>query len=212
VTVRKFSSRRISSIHCAWPIAFCLLAVAGGCTGSELKSEQLDTLRSEQADLRRRFFAVQNRIRRTQAAALDSPGVRATQDRFYTLLREEMVSNDPAAANLLERSRRIGADLDRVSGPVLPMPDQADEEVVPPSERRFVAGELAAAERELRPHITLAMRKPRVAEAFQELQDSVAVTMTRIDPRSAASIERLNELTEQMRQIEIEIENLEGGG
>jgi flagellar hook-associated protein FlgK len=75
-----------------------------------------------------------------------------------------------------------------------------------------VADELAAAERELRPHITLAMQEPRVAEAFEELQDSLTATMTRIDPNSAASIERLNELAEQMRQIEIEIVKLEGGG
>jgi hypothetical protein len=177
-----------------------------------MESEQLDVLRSERADLRRRFFAVQDGIRRTQAAALDAPGVRAAQDRFYTLLREEMVSNDPAAAELLDRSRRIGADLDRVSGPVLTTPDQADERIASPSERRSVADELAVAERELRPHITLAMQEPRVAEAFEELQDSVTVTMTRIDPSSAASIERLNELTEQMRQIEIEIVKLEGGG
>ncbi|MEJ2547640.1 MAG: hypothetical protein P8125_07450 [Gemmatimonadota bacterium] len=212
MTVRKFSPRSPNSVRSVLPFALSLLMAIAGCTGSETESAELAALRTERADLRRRFHAVQDGIRRTQAAALDAPGVRAAQDRFYTLLREEMVSNDPAAAELLERSRRIGADLDRVTGPVVTTPDQADERIATPSQRRAVADEFAAAEKELRPHITLAMQEPSVVEAFNELQDSLTATMTRIDPNSAASIERLNELAEQMRQIEIEIVKLEGGG
>ena len=211
MTARKFSHRYPILFRGAWQLALCALASTAGCTGSEPESAELTALRNEQADLRRRFNVVQNSIRRTQAAALDAAGVRAAQDQFYTILREEMVSNDPETAELLERSRRIGADLERVSGPVLTTPDSADESAVAASEREAVVDDLAATERELRPHIDRAMQEPRVAEAFNELQDSVTATMTRIDPNSAASIERLKELAEQMRQIEIEIVKLEGG-
>ncbi|MEJ2482422.1 MAG: hypothetical protein P8049_04725 [Gemmatimonadota bacterium] len=209
MTARKFSLRTAASFRPVWPLAFFLLAVLAACTGSEPESEQLAALRSERADLRRRFSAVQDGIRRTQAAALDAPGVRTAQDSFYALLRREMVSNDPAAADLLERSLRIGTDLERVSGPVLTTPDQADERVASESEREAVADELAVTERELRPHVDRAMRAPNVAAAFKALQDSLTLAMARIDPNSASSIERLNELAEEMRQIEIEIVQLE---
>lgn len=211
MTVRKFSRSRLAPLRRAWPVAIFSLAAIGGCTGSEPASEELAALRAERAELRRRFSAVQDGIRRTQAAALDAPGVKAAQDTFYTLLHEVMVANDPAAAQLLERSRRIGADLDRVSGPVLTTPEQADELVASGSERRAVADELAATEQELRPHVDRAMQDPGVARAFAALQDSLTVEMTRIDPNSAASINSLHELAEQMRQVEIEIVDLEAG-
>ncbi|MCL7979322.1 MAG: hypothetical protein M8865_05440 [marine benthic group bacterium] len=211
MTVRMFSRRRITPHRCAWPVALCVLASIAGCTGSELESDELVALRAERADLRNRFSAIQDGIRRTQAAALEDPGVRAAQDSFYALLSEQMVANDPAAEDLLARSRRIGADLDRVSGPVLTTPDQAAERVATASEREAVADELAATEQELRPHIDRAMRDPGVTGAFAALQDSVTVAMTRIDPSAAASIDRLNEIAEQMREIEIEIARLEQG-
>jgi hypothetical protein len=94
---------------------------------------------------------------------------------------------------------------------VITTPDQANDRVATPAERRRVADELAATEQELRPHIEKAMRDPEVSGAFLALQDSVAVTMTRLDPNSSAAIERLNQIAEQMREVDAEIARLESG-
>lgn len=208
---RKFSSgaqRRATSV--LWTVIVGLLAAAG-CTGGQPDpdAERLADLRNERAELRRQFSAVQDGIRRTQAAALDDPGVRAAQESFYERLAATIVEADPSAAGLLERARRIGADLDRVSGPVLTTPEQVDEVVASTSEREAVADELAAAELELRPHIDRAMQDPVVSTAFAALQDSVQVVMERIDPSSAAAVVRLNRIAEQMGDIDEQIARLE---
>jgi hypothetical protein len=212
VIARKFSCgapRRVSSVP--WAILVGLVAGAG-CTGGQPDpdAEQLATLRTERAELRSRFSAVQDGIRRTQAAALDDPGVRAAQESFYERLAASIMESDPAAAGLLERARRIGADLDRVSGPVLTTPEQADEAVASASEREAVANELAAVELALRPHIDRAMQDPEVNTAFTALQDSVQVVMERIDPSSAAAVARLKQIAEQMRDLDGQIARLEG--
>ena len=209
---RKFSSgaqRRTATLLLP---AIVGVLTAAGCTGGprDADAERLTALRNERAELRRRFSAVQDGIRRTQAAALDDPGVRAAQESFYEHLAASIVEADPSAAGLLERARRIGADLDRVSGPVLTTPEQVDEAVASASEREAVADDLAAAELELRPHIDRAMRDPVVGAAFAALQDSVRVAMERIDPSSAAAVARLNRIAEQMGELEEQIARLEG--
>jgi hypothetical protein len=156
-------------------------------------------------------MVVQNGIRPTQAAALDSPGVRVAQDSFYTVLRSAMIEKDPTAAELLDRSRQIGAALDRVAGPVITAPDQANQSLPTRSEREAVSHELVTLERELRPQIERAMERRDVADAFSALQDSVLVTMRRIDPNTETSIQRLSEIAERMREIDNEIALLEGG-
>ena len=209
---RKFSSgaqRRASTVLWALILGF---VASTGCTGGQPDpdAERLTALRDERAELRRQFAAVQDGIRRTQAAALDDPAVRAAQESFYERLAASIVESDPAAAGLLERARRIGADLDRVSGPVLTTPEQADEAVASASEREAVANELAAAEMALRPHIDRAMQDPVVSTAFTALQDSVQAVMERIDPSSAAAVARLKQIAEQMRDLDGQIARLEG--
>ena len=209
---RKFSSRarrRVSTLLWAMILGF---VTGAGCTGGQPdpEAERLASLRTERAELRRQFSAVQDGIRRTQAAALDDPGVRAAQESFYELLTASIVESDPAAAGLLERARQIGADLDRVSGPVLTTPERADEAVPSASEREAVANELAAAEMALRPHIDRAMQDPEVSTAFAALQDSVQVAMERIDPNSAGAVARLKQIAEQMRGLDGQIARLEG--
>lgn len=211
--VRKFSSRPQRRVIYALAAMFLGLVPTAGCTGGQPdpESEQLAALRTERAELRRRFTSVQDGIRRTQAAALDDPGVREAQASFYENLAATILEADPAAAALLERARQIGADLDRVSGPVLTTPDRVDEVVATEAEREAVANELAAAELELRPHIQRAMQDPEVGAAFAALQDSVQATMERLDPNSAVAIARLNEIAEQMRDVDAQIARLEGG-
>jgi methyl-accepting chemotaxis protein len=212
VTARKFSCRSQHGFIGVLTAMILGLASTGGCTGasSDPESERLASLRSERAELTSRFHRVQDGIRRTQAAALDDPGVRAAQEHFYESLAATMREADPTAAGLLERARQIGADLDRVSGPVLTTPDKVDEVAATEAEREAVADELAAAERELRPHIERAMQDPEVRATFTALQDSVQATMQRIDPNAADAIARLKEISEQIRDLDGQIARMEG--
>ncbi len=189
-----------------------LLAVAGlligsACTDSETsaRTKQLASLRQERHDLVQRFSNIQSGIRRTQAAALDDPGVRMAQDTFYAELRRFMQREGPEAVELLDRAVRVGNDVERLSGPVPMMTG----EPVTIEQQQAVVGELAETERELRPYLQRALADPAVQSAFAALQDSLVAQMVRLDPNSPGTIRRMNETAEEIRQVEIRIAELE---
>mgnify|MGYP001825112439 CR=1 FL=1 len=84
-----------------------------------MRADEIAALRQERSQLVERFSNIQSGIRRTQAAALDAPGVSAVQDSFYAEVRRFMQREYPEAVELLDRAERIGADIERVSGPCL---------------------------------------------------------------------------------------------
>jgi hypothetical protein len=184
------------------------LLVGSGCTDSEvsLKADELGSLRQERLELLERFGHIQTSIRRTQAAALDAPGVSAVQDSFYAEVRRFMEREYPEAIDLLDRAERIGADVEEVSGPAPVVPD----EPVTYERQQAVVGELQETERDLRPYLDQAMADQSVQEAFTELQDSLIAEMTRLDPTAPRTIDRMTETAEQIRQVDIRIAELQG--
>ena len=185
------------------------LLVASGCTPSEasLRADELASLRQERSQLIERFSNTQSGIRRIQAAALDAPGVSMVQDSFYAEVRRFMQREYPEAIELLDRAERIGADVERVSGPVELEPDEA----VTRDEQQAVVGELQETERDLRPYLERAMTDPPVQAAFAELQDSLIAEMTRLDPSAPRTIQRMTDTAEQIRQVDIRIAELQRG-
>jgi len=185
------------------------LLVASGCTPSEasLRADELASLRQERSQLIERFSNTQSGIRRIQAAALDAPGVSMVQDSFYAEVRRFMQREYPEAIELLDRAERIGADVERVSGPVELEPDEA----VTRDEQQAVVGELQETERDLRPYLERAMTDPLVQTAFAELQDSLIAEMARLDPNAPRTIQRMTDTAEQIRQVDIRIAELQRG-
>ena len=113
----------------------------------------------------------------------------------------------PEAIELLDRAERIGADVERVSGPVELEPDEA----VTRDEQQAVVGELQETERDLRPYLERAMTDPLVQTAFAELQDSLIAEMARLDPNAPRTIQRMTDTAEQIRQVDIRIAELQRG-
>ena len=185
------------------------LLVASGCTPSEasLRADELASLRQERSQLIERFSNTQSGIRRIQAAALDAPGVSMVQDSFYAEVRRFMQREYPEAIELLDRAERIGADVERVSGPVELEPDEA----VTRDEQQAVVGELQETERDLGPYLERAMTDPLVQTAFAELQDSLIAEMARLDPNAPRTIQRMTDTAEQIRQVDIRIAELQRG-
>ncbi len=192
--------------------AVCLAIVGllgSGCTGSEAgeRADQLASLRQERHDLIEQFNNIQASIRRTQAAALDESGVRFAQDAFYAELRRYMEQENPAAVELLDRADEIGDEIDRLSGPVPMMTG----EPVTAEEQRAVVAELAETERILRPHIQQAMSDSAVQSAFAVLQDSLITQMARIDPNATRTVNRMTEIADEIRSVDLRIAELERG-
>ena len=206
---RMFAIRRSWRCHGSALIAIGALLVGSGCTDSETnaRAEQLVSLRQERHELVKRFGYVQSSIRRIQGAALDDPGVRVAQDSFYTELRRFMQRENPEAVELLDRAARIGSDVERMSGPVPMMTG----EPVTVEQQQSVVGELQETERELRPYLQQAMADPAVQSAFAALQESLVAQMTRLDPNAPGTIRRMNETAEEIRQLDIQIAELESG-
>jgi len=172
-----------------------------------LRADELASLRQERSQLIERFSNTQSGIRRIQAAALDAPGVSMVQDSFYAEVRRFMQREYPEAIELLDRAERIGADVERVSGPVELEPDEA----VTRDEQQAVVGELQETERDLRPYLERAMTDPLVQTAFAELQDSLIAEMARLDPNAPRTIQRMTDTAEQIRQVDIRIAELQRG-
>jgi len=186
-----------------------VLAAVGfvACTGGEARPdpERLDSLRGERLELMRQFGAVQARIRRTQAAALDEPGPAAARTAFYEEIRGFAEREGPRSVALLEQALRVGADLTRVSTPVITTPEGATGEVASPGEREAIANELAATERELRPFVDRAMADSAVRVSFETLQDTLVAPMIGLDPGVEASLGRLREVADSIGRIEAAI-------
>ncbi|MGW8282345.1 MAG: hypothetical protein ACWGON_03495 [Gemmatimonadota bacterium] len=192
--------------------AVCLAIVGllvSGCTVSEAgeRADRLASLRQERHDLIQQFNSVQTSIRRTQAAALDESGVRFAQDAFYAELRRYMEREDPAAVELLDRAEEIGGEIERLSGPVPMMTG----EPVTVEVQQAVVDELAETERILRPHIQHAMSDSAVQSAFAVLQDSLITQMARIDPNATRTVDRMTEIADEIRSVDLRIAELERG-
>lgn len=183
------------------------LALSAGCTGGERTrdSERLRELWEQRAAHVQRFHAVQQGIRRTQAEALEQPGVRRAQESFYTELRQFVAREEPSSLELLDRAKEIGSDLDRLAGPDQISPDQADQYRIEEVERRQVGEELVATEKALRPILARAMRDPAVNSAFSGIRDSVMVAIVRIDPTAAASLDRMREISLVIAELDQQI-------
>ena len=111
----------------------------------------------------------------------------------------------PEAVELLDRAERIGADIERVSGPVEVAPDAA----VTREQQQAVVGELQETERDLRPYLQRAMTDPVVQAAFSVLQDSLIAEMTRLDPGAPSTIQRMSDTAEEIRQVDMRIAELQ---
>ena len=206
---RMFAIRPSRHAVSALLLAISGLLIGSGCTDSETsaRAKELAALRQERHDLVQRFSNIQSGIRRTQAAALDDPGVRMAQDTFYAELRRFMQREAPEAVELLDRAVRVGNDVERLSGPVPMMTG----EPVTIEQQQAVVGELQETERELRPYLQLALADPAVQSAFAALQDSLVAEMTRLDPNAPATIRRMNETADEIRLADMRIAELENG-
>jgi hypothetical protein len=213
VARRKFSLLRPPSIRAV--VVFPLLVGAlVGCTSGEsgVAEERLRALEADRGELLRRYATAQDRIRRTQAAALGEPGTEAAKESFYGELRRFAAAEGPGSAALLDRALRVGADLTRVSTPVITTPDGSTGEVATGEERRAVARELAETERELRPFIDRAMADPTVRVGFEALRDSLVATILRLDPGAGSSLRRMEEVADSIAEVDREIAHARAGG
>ena len=183
------------------------LVLTVGCTGVESsgESERLRELWEERAAHVQRFHTIQQGIRSAQAEALEQPDVRRAQQSFYTELRQFVAREEPSSLELLDRAKEIGSDLDRLAGPTLISPDQADQARREEVERRQVGEDLVATEKALRPILARAMRDPAVNSAFSILRDSVMVAIVRIDPTAAASLDRMKEISVAIAELDQQI-------
>lgn len=204
---RKFCRRLGRATRWSVAAALASAVLAGACTGGEARPdpERLASLREERSALVRQFGIVQSGLRRTQAAALDEPGPAAARAALYDELRRFAEQEGPESAALLERALRVGADLTRVSTPVLTTPEGATDEVASPGEREAIARELAETERELRPFVDRAMADSAVRARFAVLRDTLVATMIRLNPGVEVSLGRMEEVADSIGRIEAAI-------
>jgi hypothetical protein len=187
------------------PIALTVLLTTVIACSDSARQEELAELRSQRRSLLMQFSSVQNVIRGVQTQALEEPAVRAAQDRFNAELRAAVLRDDPEAADLLDRARAVGHDLQDMATPQLLQHGEEDPRPVTAEERADVAAELAEVERSLRPVIDRAFQDPAVVQAFATLRDSVVAAMLRIDPGAQRSIDLMAELEAQVAEIDAEI-------
>lgn len=211
MTRRKFSFRR-SVVPRAAIVALALGAL-GGCTGGEPRANEGRQLALEarRGELRRQFGAIQARIRRTQAAALEEPGAAAAREAFYGELRRFAEAEGPESVALLDHALGVGADLTRISTPVITPPGAAAGEAATPEERREIARDLAETERALRPFVDRAMAEPAVRAGFEALRDSLVATMLRLDPAAESSLRQMEEVADSLARLDREITRERGG-
>ena len=186
-----------------------VLLFGSGCTDSEtsMRANELAELQQERSQLLVQISNIQSGIRRIQAAALDAPGASAVQDSFYSEVRTFMQREYPEAVELLDRAERIGAEVERVSGPA----ELAPGDPVTTEQQQAVVGELQDTERDLRPYLQQAMEDPAVQGAFSVLQDSLIAEMTRLDPNAPRTIQRMSDTAEEIREVDIRIAELQSG-
>jgi len=173
---------------------------------SQARDDERRSLEQRREQLVIQFASVQNEIRAVQAQALDEPMIAGLQARFYGVLRTRIIELDPQGEEWLDRATQVGADLERLSGPLLLAPGEEP----PPAEDRIAVGrELAKLERLLRPIQSEAMRYREVATAFAELQDSLAAAIVRLDPNAARTLERMQALDGEVRELDLQIARLD---
>ena len=186
-----------------------LIAVAGlaACDSgnSEADAARL-ALEQQKQQLFIQYASVQNQIRAAQNQALDEPAITELQDRFYEVLRARMIALDPRAEAWLDRAREVGAEVERLSGPILLAPG---EEPPPAADRAAIGRELASLEITLRDIQSEALASPEVAAVFSELQDSVAAAIVRIDPNAGAALENMKEIERTIASIDEQIAGLQ---
>ena len=164
------------------------------------------SLEQQRLQLMTQFADAQNRVRNTQTQAMEHPSVAALRERFYDLLREEMIEIDPRAEVWLERAKELGARIDDLSGPRIVVPGQELPDTV---DRGAVMREFAELERTLQPVQNRALADPEVAAAFAAVQDSVHALMARINPAAEASLEQMRRTSVAVDSIEAELRRLE---
>ncbi len=185
-----------------------LPAGAGACSGvdSEAETRRLE-LEQRRRRLRTQFASVQSQIRRTQAAALDDPGVKAAQADFYAALRARMIEIDPGAEELLDQARDVGAALEWASGPMVVSPE--DTAALPTREdMRRAVRDFQEVERALRAVEGQALRDSAVAARLTVLQDSLVAAMLRIDPGAAPIVEEMRSLESRIAEVDRALDSL----
>lgn len=195
--------------------SWCLPALAlvaggiGACDGgSQEREDQRRALEQRREQMVIQYASVQNQIRSVQAEALGEPEVIEVQERFYAVMRAKMIELDPQAEELLDRATQVGADLERLSGPVALQPG---EEPPPAGERAAVGRELAELERAMRPIQSEALADPTVAAVFSELQDAVVAAILRLDPDSQVVLDRIKALEDDIAELDRQIAAVGGG-
>ncbi len=191
-----------------------LLGVLGAlaCTGGEggADAARLQSLQDQRSVLVRQFGSVQGRIRTTQATALTEPNVAAARDRFYEELERFARAGGPEDVELMQRALEIGADLTRLSTPVVVSDDGPTASAATPEERQEIARRLAETERDMRPFVERALADSAVRSSFGALRDSLVVTMERLDPGTRSALEQMNRVAERIREVDASIALLRG--
>lgn len=194
----------------AWSLAALALVAGGiaGCDdGAREREDQRRALEQRREQMVIQYASVQNQIRSVQGQALSEPEVIEVQERFYEVLRAKMIELDPQAEALLDRATAVGADLERLSGPVTLQPG---EEPPPAGERAAVGRELAELEQAMRAIQSAALEDSAVAATFYELQDAVVAAMVRLDPQSQVVLDRINELEDDIAELDRQIAEVGG--
>ncbi len=174
--------------------------------GSRARDDERRSLEQRREQLVIQFASVQSQIREVQARALDDPTIVGLQAQFYEVLRTRIIELDPRGEEWLDRAAQVGADLERLSVPLLLAPGEEP----PPAEDRIAVGrELAELERILRPVQSEALQYPEVAGAFAELQDSLATAMVRLDPNAARILERMEAVDGEVQELDRQIAALD---
>ena len=188
-------------------LAVLALAPVVACDdGSRARDDARIVLEQRREQLVIQYVAVQNQIRSLQGQALDDSTVIEFQATFYDVMRTRMIELDPRAESWLERATEVGAQMERLTGPVLLSPG---EEPPPAEEHTAVGRELAELERVMRPVQSEALQDPGVASAFAKLQEAVAATIVRLDPNAAVTMEQMQFIDGEIRELDRQIAELE---
>lgn len=184
------------------------VAVAGigltplACDDGQHVEGRREALEQQRRQLLNQFAAAQNRVRHTQAQALEDPSVAPLRDRFYELLRDRMIDLDPRAEGWLDRAQELGTEIDALSGPQILQPG---DEPASTEERAGVVQEFAELEQTLQPLQNRAMADPDVAAAFEALQDSVHAVMIRLNPNAEGALDQMRRTSAAVDSIDAEL-------
>ena len=174
--------------------------------GSRALDDARIALEQRREQLVIQYVAVQNQIRSVQGQALDDSTVIDLQAKFYDAMRIKMIELDPRAEAWLDRATVVGAQMERLTGPIILSPGEEP----PSSDERSAAGrELAELEIAMRPVQSLALQDPGVASAFADLQEAVVATIVRLDPNAALTMEHMQSIDGEIRELDRQIAELE---